>query len=175
MQVPMQARDYQGVIKTKGDKYAFVECLELQPIFPGKDIFVNPKYVGDDVFNLLEAGTAVRFQYTMDAGKPRATSCSIAGGPTLGGVPRKRAAPVAAAATPPGEPLTFTGKIMSKSDKFGFIESAECRAQFGKDIFFIPKNIGDQVYEQMEIGKHVVVSVEIQDGRPRAVALLNME
>ena len=55
---------------------AFVECLELQPIFPGKDIFVNPKYVGDDVFNLLEAGTAVRFQYTMDAGKPRATSCS---------------------------------------------------------------------------------------------------
>merc|ERR1719235_1058561 len=115
---------------------------------------------------------AVRFQYVVDKGAPRASSCQIAGPAPPGGggaAPRTKAA---AAPAPVVEQtgLTFAGTVKTRSDKYGFIDSPEAVAQYGKDIFVSPKSVGEEVYGQLDVGRTVVVSVNIEDGKPRAVA-----
>jgi cold shock CspA family protein len=187
VQVPIRERFYQGVVKSKSEKYGFVESLELKQTFGGKDIFLNPKFVGDEMFAALTIGTPVRFQYTVEKGAPRVTSCEIAGsGPGGAAPPAGRARPrnepksdfseQGLSAPIPGETQTFSGVVKTRGGQYGFVESAEARAQFGKDIFFGRKEVGDQVYQQMEVGKQVVINVEVtEDGKPRAMSCLQID
>jgi cold shock CspA family protein len=167
----LNGRICRGTVKSKSDKYGFIQCAELSGY--GKDTFVIPGNLGvngNDIFASLAVGTQVAFTFEMDhtKGQPRATSAEIISGD---GAPAEAVVENHGG----GGPRSYTGVVKTKSDKYGFIDSPEAKAHYGKDIFFIPSIIGDDVYATLTVGAQVEATVEIENGRPRATSVTEVE
>ena len=50
-----------------------------------------------------------------------------------------------------------------------FIDSAELRTMYGRDVMFIPSMVGGkEVFNEMEVGTAVRFSVQFENGQPKA-------
>merc|ERR1719313_2160273 len=87
------ARVYDGIVKTRTDKYGFIDSAELQDQF-SRDVFFFPSMVGGpEIFAQMEPGTAVRFSVQVENEQPRACNVSFPGRQTPRGMPAAAAGP----------------------------------------------------------------------------------
>lgn len=124
--------------------YGFISCDKVQQQF-GRDIFLAEQELGT-----FHVGDVVTFKVAVRGGKPQARNLL----PQAVCVPRRIPA-TQIVATPPaastgwasaGEDWTRYNGVMksfSPEKHYGFIESAEAFAVYGKDIFLSDKEIAD--------------------------------
>ena len=59
--------------------------------------------------------------------------------------------------------------VAKKGSSYGFIDSAELRTMYGRDVMFIPSMVGGkEVFNEMEVGTAVRFSVKFENGQPKA-------
>ena len=59
--------------------------------------------------------------------------------------------------------------VAKKGSSYGFIDSAELRTMYGRDVMFIPSMVGGkEVFNEMEVGTAVRFSVQFENGQPKA-------
>ena len=142
--------------------YGFIESDVVREMY-GKNLFFSPKTTGQEIYDSLAIGDPVQFHIDIDDGngKPVARRVRIKGvtyaparsyvpysGKAAG--PPKDKGPAETPSTNEGvselekkrlekiEPVdrSFLGVVKSKSNAYGFIDSPDATALYGRDIFF---------------------------------------
>ena len=184
---------HEGVVKSKGEKYGFIEARGVQETY-GKDALVSPKSTGADIYASLAVGSLVRFRLELENGRPVASRCQKIKDGAIKNLEERRYEPYAKAgktAQPPKEKgpaetapegeieavdRSFKGVVKTKFKSYGFIESPDSVAIYGRDIFFSTKKISifKKIKEGLEVGSTVEVNVQLHDGQPRVTRVLEI-
>ena len=71
---------------------------------------------------------------------------------------------------------SFKGVVKTKCKSYGFIESPDSVAIYGRDIFFSTKKISTmkKIRLGLEVGSTVEVNVQLHDGQPRVTRVLEI-